>query len=65
MSVRLRPLRLDDEAAFVAAHRAMEADHFNFGLGYAAGMSWPRYLDALETHPGASTSLLAGCQPRS
>jgi predicted acetyltransferase len=50
MSVRLRPLRLDDEAAFLAAHRAMEADHFDFGLGYAAGMSWPTYLDALEAH---------------
>jgi len=48
--LRLRPLRLDDEAAFVVAHRAMEADGFSFGLGYTPGMPWPSYLDALDAY---------------
>lgn len=46
--LRLRPLRLTDEAAFLAAHEAMAADQFTFGLGYEPGMSWPAYLDALR-----------------
>jgi predicted acetyltransferase len=48
--VRVRPLRLGDEAAFVAAHRGMAAEQFTFGLGYADGMSWSEYLDELESH---------------
>jgi predicted acetyltransferase len=48
--LRLRPLGLQDEAAFLAVHRSMEADHFNFGLDYETGMPWPDYLDALEAH---------------
>jgi predicted acetyltransferase len=50
MSLRLRPLREGDEVAFLAIHRAMEGDHFSFGLDYEPGMSWPAYLDALEAH---------------
>jgi predicted acetyltransferase len=50
VSLRLRPLRRDDQAAFFDAHREMEADHFEFGLGYTPDMSWPTYLDALEAH---------------
>ncbi len=45
---RLRPLRLDDEAAFAAGHRAMAADEFTFGLGFEPGMPWPAYLKVLE-----------------
>jgi predicted acetyltransferase len=48
MNLRLRPLRLDDEPAFIAAHTSMAADHFRFGLAYDAGMSWSAYLDRLE-----------------
>jgi predicted acetyltransferase len=48
-SLRLRPLRPRDEAAFRAAHRAMAAaDGFNFGLGLRPGMSWSGYLKALD-----------------
>jgi predicted acetyltransferase len=50
VTLRLRPLELQDEAAFLAVHRAMEADHFTFGLDYEPGMAWPDYLDALEAH---------------
>jgi predicted acetyltransferase len=44
MDLRLRPLRFDDEAAFVAGHKAMEAEGFLFGLGYEPGMEWEKYL---------------------
>jgi len=46
--LRLRPLRPEDERAFVAAHRAMAAEDFTFGLGYADGMRWLEYLDHLD-----------------
>ena len=44
MDLRLRPLRLEDEAAFVAGHEAMQAEGFLFGLGYEPGMAWEKYL---------------------
>ena len=44
MDLRLRPLRFDDEEAFVAGQTAMEADRFVFGLGYEPGMPWEKYL---------------------
>jgi predicted acetyltransferase len=44
-SLRLRPLRLSDEPGFLAAHRAMEADDFPFGLFYEPGMPWTAYVD--------------------
>jgi predicted acetyltransferase len=47
VNLRLRPLRLDDEDEFIAAHRSMEADRFMFGLGYEPGMPWVKYLDRL------------------
>ena len=43
----MRPLRLEDEAAFAAAHAAMAAEDFMFGLGYEPGMPWAKYLDRL------------------
>ena len=43
--LRLRPLRLDDEVEFAAAHRAMEADDFEFGLGYSPGAPWAKYVE--------------------
>jgi hypothetical protein len=36
--LRLRPLRLDDETAYLAAQRVMMADGFTFGLGLEPGM---------------------------
>ena len=48
--MRLRPLRMGDEATFVAAHRAMAAEQFDFGLGYAVGMSWAKYVSELEVY---------------
>jgi len=46
--LRLRPLRLEDEAAFRVAHAAMRPDGFTFGLGYDDGMEWHAYLGGLE-----------------
>jgi predicted acetyltransferase len=47
-ALRLRRLREDDEAAFVAAHAAATDDKFRFGIGYEPGMPWAAYLTALE-----------------
>lgn len=46
--VRLRPLRLDDEAAVRAAHDAMRADRFPFALGLDEAESWRGYVAGLE-----------------
>jgi predicted acetyltransferase len=47
--LRLRPLRPADEAAVIAAQRAMaDADGFNFAMGYQPGMPWSAYLRQLE-----------------
>ncbi|MEO7572483.1 MAG: GNAT family N-acetyltransferase [Acidimicrobiales bacterium] len=46
MALTLRDLRLDDEAAFVAAHAAMAVEDFPFGLAYM-GVPWSTYLRAL------------------
>lgn len=45
MSLRLRPLRGDDEGAFVEAHRLLAAEGFTFALGYEDEMAWGDYLD--------------------
>jgi len=47
-SLRLRPLRLADEAAVVAGQRGMADDDFIFALDYQPGMPWHRYLRLLE-----------------
>ena len=44
MDLRLRPLRREDEDAFVAGHKAMETEGFLLGLGYEPGMPWDKYL---------------------
>jgi predicted acetyltransferase len=46
--LRLRPLRLSDEADFRMAHEVMAAEGFTFGLGYEPGMPWRVYVDALS-----------------
>lgn len=48
MNLRLRPLQPRDEAAFAAAHRAMDAEDFPFGLGYEPDMAWSKYLERLD-----------------
>ena len=50
MSLRLRPPRLADEAAFAAAHRALLDEGFTFGLGEPDTMDWPTYLQRLAAH---------------
>jgi predicted acetyltransferase len=47
VDLRLRPLRLDDEKEFVAAHEAMQAEDFPFGLWYEPGMPWATYVKQL------------------
>jgi len=48
--LRLRPLRLDDEAAFRAAHQVMAAEGFIFGFGLEPATRWDTYLKALQDH---------------
>ena len=40
----------------------MAAEHFTFGLGYTAGMSWSKYLVELESHR-KGVDLRAGMVP--
>jgi predicted acetyltransferase len=48
-SLRLRPLRTEDERAFDAAHRAVLADGYHFGLdAYEPGCAWPQYLQRVR-----------------
>lgn len=50
LRLRLRPLRPDDEDAFLAAHRVMSAaDGFPFALRYEPGVPWEAYLAQLES----------------
>jgi predicted acetyltransferase len=49
-ALRLRPLRAEDEAAFIAGHRAMAAEGYAFGLGYEPGKPWRTYLKEQEDH---------------
>ena len=46
--LRLRPLRADDEAAFLVARKEMAAEGFIFGLSFDAGASWTEYLQLLS-----------------
>lgn len=47
MSLRLRPLEIDDEVAARAAHTELAADGFVFLWGWEPEMSWASYLEAL------------------
>jgi predicted acetyltransferase len=49
--LRLRPLRSDDQAAFLAGHAEMAAEDFTFGLGLQADMSWQEYVAAARNWP--------------
>lgn len=57
-AVGLRDLRSADEAEFRAAHEALRADDFTFGLGFDDAASWPDYLARL-----ADIRLGRGLQP--
>ncbi len=46
--MRLRPLRIDDEAVALAAHEELRADDFDFCPLLESRMSWPDYLAVLE-----------------
>jgi predicted acetyltransferase len=48
--LRLRPLRLDDEAAFRSAHQVMAAEDFGFGISFEPAMEWNSYLKTLDDH---------------
>ena len=43
-ALRLRPLRLDDEAAVHAAQGALAADNFDFAFDLASDTDWPTYV---------------------
>jgi len=45
--LRLRPVGIDDEEQFAAAHLAVVPDGFTFGLGYEPGMPWQPYVESL------------------
>lgn len=46
LDLRLRPLRLDDEAVGAAAHRAMAEEGFTFLLNWDPRQPWSQYVDA-------------------
>ena len=47
-SLILRPLTVDDHLAFVAGHKAMIADDFEFGFDFNETVNWSAYLDQLD-----------------
>jgi predicted acetyltransferase len=47
VTLRLRPLRSEDEDEVLEGHRVMEKDDFSFALGFEPGMSWDAYLRSL------------------
>ncbi len=70
MSLRLRPLRISDEAEARAAHEELEADAFSFLLDWDPASPWAEYVQQREDHrrgirvpPGRvpSTFLVAVC----
>ena len=61
--LRLRPLRVDDEAAALNAHKAMAEDQFSFLLHYEADMPWEEYvqlLDGYRQHGSLPAGLVPG-----
>jgi len=50
-SLRLRPLRREDEQAVLAGHREMkDGDGFSFALDYEPGMPWLDYVQLQADH---------------
>jgi predicted acetyltransferase len=57
IDVRLRPMRLDDEAAVLAAHEAMRGDDFAFVFDHDPSEPWAQYVrrvDAQRSWSGVS-----------
>jgi predicted acetyltransferase len=50
VELRLRPPRLEDEAAFRSAHQVMAAEGFGFGIAFEPTMEWNGYLKTLDDH---------------
>jgi predicted acetyltransferase len=48
--LRLRPLRDDDRAAFVAAQRTMAAEGFPFGFDFDETTPWATYVETRDRH---------------
>jgi predicted acetyltransferase len=48
--LRLRPLRLTDEAAFHSAYQLMAAEGFTFGFDYEPTLEWTSYVKSLDDH---------------
>ena len=47
-ALRLRPLHLDDESEFRAAHRELAAEDFEFGFGLDTVDVWSAYVERLD-----------------
>jgi predicted acetyltransferase len=50
MALRLRPVRVGDEAAVAAGHEAMKADDFEFALGWDPAAPFATYVEQLRQH---------------
>ena len=48
--IRLRPFRVEDEAAALAAQEEMRADRLPFLLGYVEGEPWDEYISCREAN---------------
>ena len=48
MTLRLRPLRLEDRDAAIAGHRAMITEHFPLLLGWSDDLDWAEYLRTID-----------------
>ena len=46
--LRLRPVRLADEAVVLEAHDALRAESFEFIIGYREGLSWREFVASLD-----------------
>ncbi|HTW11776.1 MAG TPA: GNAT family N-acetyltransferase [Solirubrobacteraceae bacterium] len=63
-ALRLRPLRIEDRAVALDAHREMAEEGFAFLLGWRPGEAWPGYLDRLQAS-SQGVGLQAGWVPAS
>jgi len=48
--IRLRPFRVEDEPAALAAQKEMKADRLPFLLGYVEGEPWEEYISRREAN---------------
>lgn len=57
MDLRLRPLRVSDEAEFCASHEAMAEEGFQFGLWYEPGDDWREYIAEMKRQRRAKSTV--------